>query len=155
MRFVREEITPIGWNQLRTLGARDGWLVETVDVLRSGFGPAALSIDLSGGLDVHTDALAELQRHELIGVDGPAGTGIVAFATLPFDRTAPGQLSVPTYVITQMKDGRTWLTSPEGTTDFKDALTTLVAPSQETQSLRSLSYQPTPEEYAHNVALAV
>jgi len=29
------------------------------------------------------------------------------------------------------------------------------APVQETQSLRSLSLQPTPDEYAHNVALAV
>ena len=155
MRFVREEITTIGWDQLRTLGARNGWLVETADVLRSGFGSAALTIDLGGGLDVHTDALGELQHHELKGVDGPPGTGIVAFATLPFDRTAPGQLSVPTYVITQTKDGRAWLTSPEGSRDFKEALATLVAPTQETQSLRSLSYQPTPEEYAHNVALAV
>jgi len=155
MIFVREEITAVGWDQLRTVGARDGWLVETADVLRSGFGLAVLTIDLSGGLDIHTDALAELQQHELKGVDGPPGTGIVAFATLPFDRTAPGQLSVPTYVVTQTKDGHAWLTSPEGSADFRDALTNLAAPRQETQSLRSLSYQPTPEEYAHNVALAV
>jgi isochorismate synthase len=34
-------------------------------------------------------------------------------------------------------------------------LDVVVDPTQETQSLRSLTYQPTPEEYAHNVALAV
>ena len=31
----------------------------------------------------------------------------------------------------------------------------MLAPTQETQSLRSISFLPTPEEYAHNVALAV
>ena len=155
MKFVREQITPIEWGQLRTLGARHGWLVETREILRSGFGGAALSIALSGGLDHHTDALAELQQHELGGIDGPPGTGIVAFGTLPFDRTAPAQLDVPRFVITQTKDGRAWLTSPEGSPDFRESLRGQLAPTQETQSLRSLIYQPTPDEYAHNVALAV
>jgi hypothetical protein len=37
MKFVRTEITTLGPEVLRALGARDGWLVETADVLRSGF----------------------------------------------------------------------------------------------------------------------
>jgi isochorismate synthase len=155
MKFIREEITPIDWDQLRTLGARDGWLVETTDTLRSGFGGAAISIALSGGLDSPTDALAELRQHELDGVDAPPGTGIVALGTLPFDRTAPAQLDVPRYVVTQTKDGQAWLTSPEGSPDFRESLRGQVAPTQAPQSLRSLTYQPTPDEYAHNVALAV
>jgi menaquinone-specific isochorismate synthase len=155
MKFVREEIQPLEWDVLRTLGARDGWLVETTDILRGGFGGAVLCIELDAGLDHHTDALLQLKSHELSGVDGPSGTGIVAFATLPFDRNAPGKLDVPRYVVTQTKDGRAWLTSLVGSPDFRESLVGQVAPTQATQSLRSLKYQPTPDEFAHNVALAV
>jgi menaquinone-specific isochorismate synthase len=155
MKFFREEITPLEWDALRTLGARDGWLVETSNTLRIGFGGVALSITLDGGLDHHTDALAQLRLHELKGADGPAGTGIVAFATLPFDRNAPGKFDVPCHVVTQNKDGRAWVTSLVGSPDYRESLKGQLAPTQSTQSLRSLTYQPTPEEFAHNVALAV
>jgi isochorismate synthase len=155
MRFVREAIAPVEWDRLRTLGARDGWLVETTDILRSGFGGAALTIALEGGLNPHTDAVSLLRSHELSGADGPAGTGIVALGTPPFDRNAPGKLDVPRYVITQMKDGRAWLTSLDGSPDYRESLVDVAAATQATQSLRSLTYQPTPDEYAHKVALAV
>jgi isochorismate synthase len=155
VRFVREQIEPLSWDQLRTLGSRDGWLVETAEVLRSGFGGVAYSVALRGGLDARTDALAALRALDLVGDDGPAGTGIVAFGTLPFDRTAPGQLDVPRYVVTQDKQGRAWRTSLEGADQFATLFEGETAPTQETQSLRSLTYQPTPDEYAHNVALAV
>jgi menaquinone-specific isochorismate synthase len=155
MKFVREEIAPVEWDRLRTLGARDGWLVETTDILRSGFGGAAITIALEGGLNPHTDAVALLRSHELSGADGPPGTGIVAFGTLPFDRNAPGKLDVPRYVITQTKDGRAWLTSLDGSPDYRESLVDVAVATQATQSLRSLTYQPTPDEYAHKVALAV
>jgi isochorismate synthase len=155
VRFLRRRIEPLSWDQLRTLGARDGWLVETADVLRSGFGGVALTIALSGGLDSRADALATLRTLELDGDDGPAGTGIVAFGTLPFDRTAPGTLNVPRFVVTQDKAGGSWLTSLDTAIDFDVVLASEQAPTQETQSLRSLTYQPTADEYAHNVALAV
>jgi menaquinone-specific isochorismate synthase len=155
MKFVRSGIAPLDRDQLRTLGSRDGWLIETTESVRCGFGGAALKISLSGGLTSHTNAQSLLDEHELTGSDGPPGTGIVAFASLPFDRTAPGRLDVPRFVVTQFKDGRAWLTCPEGADDFADALKSETAPTQATQSLRSLTYQPTPDEYAHNVALAV
>jgi isochorismate synthase len=155
MKFVREEISPLDWDTLRTVGARDGWLVETSDTMRSGFGGVALTIDLDGGLDHRTDALAQLRLHELVGDDGPAGTGIVAFATLPFDRNSPGKFDVPRYVVTQNKVGQAWLTSLDGAPDYREWLVGQVAPTQSTQSLRSLTLQPTPEEFTHNVALAV
>jgi isochorismate synthase len=155
MRFIREQITPLEWDQLRTMGARNGWLVETTDILRSGFGGAADSIALDGGLDHRTDALASVRAHELNGVDGPSGTGVVAFGTLPFDRNAPATLEIPRYLVTQTKDGRAWVTSLAGSPDFREAFDGQVAPTQATQSLRSLKYQPTPDEYAHSVAVAV
>ncbi|HEV3187803.1 MAG TPA: isochorismate synthase [Acidimicrobiales bacterium] len=155
MKFVRSRIAPLRAETLRALGARDGWLVESPEVLRAGFGRVVDRVELSAGLHSPTDATAALQRHEIRGEEGPAGTGLVAFATLPFDRNAPGELQVPEFLITQGASGESWLTSLDGSNDWRHYVDAVTDPVQETQSLRSLTYQPTPEEYAHNVALAV
>lgn len=155
MKFIRRAVAPMAPERLRSLGARDGWLVETPDVLRVGFGGVAERITLAGGLDGLTDAGGALRTHELKGDEGPAGTGLVAFAALPFDRLAPGELALPRFTITQTASGEAWLTALDGATTWRGVLDEVVAPTQETQSLRSLTYQPTPEEYAHRVALAV
>ena len=89
------------------------------------------------------------------GDDGPPGSGVVAVGALPFDRSAPSRLDVPEYCITQTSDGDAWLTSLEGSDAWRDVLDATRSPVQETQSLRSLTLEPTPDEYAHNVALAV
>jgi isochorismate synthase len=96
-----------------------------------------------------------LANHELVGEQGPAGTGIVAFGALPFDRSARARLDVPRFTITQARDGDAWLTSLDEPVGWVEILARARPPVQETQSLRSLTMQPTPEEYAHNVALAV
>jgi isochorismate synthase len=155
VKFLRTAIAPLRADTLRTLGARDGWLVETPDVLRVGFGRLADQVHLASGLGAPTNAMTALQCHDLVGDDGPAGTGVVAFATLPFDRNAPGELQIPQFCVTQTRSGEAWVSSLEGSNEWRDLLESVFAPTQETQSLRSLTYQPTPEEYAHNVALAV
>ena len=155
MKFVRSVISPLRAETLRALGARDGWLVESPDVLRAGFGRVVDRVELDAGLDSPTNATAALQRHEVVGDDGPSGTGVVAFATLPFDRNAPGELQIPEFLITQTLSGDAWLTCLERSNDWREWFDAVTDPVQETQSLRSLTYQPTPEEYAHNVALAV
>ncbi|MHB8378960.1 MAG: isochorismate synthase [Acidimicrobiales bacterium] len=155
MKFVRSFISPLRVQTLRALGARDGWLVESPDVLRAGFGRVAARVELGAGLDSPTNATTALGRHQVVGDSGPAGTGVVAFATLPFDRNAPGELLVPEFLITQSASGDAWLTCLEGSNDWRERFDAVSDPVQETQSLRSLTYQPTPEEYAHNVALAV
>ena len=38
MKFLRRRISPLRPEVLRALGARDGWLIDTPDVLRVGFG---------------------------------------------------------------------------------------------------------------------
>ncbi len=154
MRFVRQSIPLHPRALLRTIGAREGWLLETTEALRVGFGGTAFSIELSE-LDEPTNALAQLREHELTGVAGRSGTGILAFASLPFDRDARGVLDVPRYCITQFRDGNAWLTSVEGASDYESLLAECVPADQETQDVRSITYQPTPEQYAHNVALAV
>ncbi len=155
MRFERAAIGALRPATLRALGARDGWLVETPDVLRVGFGRVVDRVQLGVGLHDSTDAAAALRRHELVGDDGPAGTGVVAFASLPFDRRASGELDVPEYCVTQTSTGEAWVSVLRGSTAWRDLYDAVEAPSQEVQRLRSLTYQPTPEEYAHRVALAV
>jgi menaquinone-specific isochorismate synthase len=155
MRFQRQRIDPQPLDTLRTVGARDGWLIESADVLRVGFGAAVDHVALPHGLEEVPDAMSPLRRHELVGDDGPSGSGVVAFGALPFDRSTPSQLDVPQFCVTQTSDGDAWLTSVEGSYAWREVLSAVTPPTQETQSLRSLTLQPTPDEYAHNVALAV
>lgn len=155
MRFVRTEIERLPLDTIRSLAARDGWLLENSDVIRVGFGGSASTITLNGGLEQSSGVVGELRTHELIGDEGPAGTGIVAFSPLPFDRSAPAQLDVAKFAITQFRGGGAWLTSLEGARGWRELLDTAETPLQETQNVRSITYQPTPDEYAHNVALAV
>jgi menaquinone-specific isochorismate synthase len=155
MNFRREPVARQPLEALRSLGARHGWLIETAEVLRVGFGAAVDAVVLDEGLDAPYDAVAALRRHTLDGEDGPPGSGVVAFGALPFDRSAPSRLDVPEYCITQSSDGTTWLTSVDGSDSWRELVASESPPEQETQSLRSLTLQPTPDEYAHNVALAV
>ncbi|HUV57541.1 MAG TPA: isochorismate synthase [Acidimicrobiales bacterium] len=155
MNFRRERIEPQRLEALRSCGARDGWLIETTDILRVGFGTRVDQIVLEGGLEAPFDPKDALGHHCLSGVEGPAGSGIVAFGALPFDRSARAQLDVPEFTITQTKDGDAWLTSATGSSHWAEILEGATSPVQETQSLRSLMLQPTPDQYAHNVALAV
>jgi isochorismate synthase len=129
-------------------------LVETTTTLRVGFGGVADTIDLTD-LDEPTDAVCLLDAHELVGDEGPTGTGIVAFGSLPFDRNASARLDVARYSITQTRDGEAWVSELDGSPDFRSLLLDVAPALQETQNVRSITYQPTPEEYAHNVALAV
>lgn len=155
MKFVRHRVSPLSRDVLRALGARDGWLIETPEVLRAGFGRVADTVELAGGLEVATSARGALSQHELSGESGPLGTGILAFASLPFDRAAPGVLEVPEFCITQFATGESWLTSLGDSPAWRRIYENVALPTQETQSPRTVTYQPTPEEYAHNVALAV
>ena len=155
MKFQRRRIPAQPLEAMRCVGARDGWLIETADVIRVGFGAAVDQVVLEQGLDVAVDATGTLRRHELEGEDGPPGSGVVAFGALPFDRSAPSRLDVPEYCLTQTSGGEAWLTTLDNSDSWRDLLDGARLPVQETQSLRSLSLQPTPDEYAHNVALAV
>ncbi len=155
MRFVRRRVDALAWDSLRTLGAREGWLVESPVALRAGFGGSCVTFNLPGGPHDETSVADAFAGLTLEGDDGPAGTGIVAFGTLPFDPAAPGRLEIPTYVVTQERGGATWVTSADGVDAWRGLLDAQTPPTQDPQNLRSLTYQPTAEEYAHNVALAV
>lgn len=155
MRFVRREIAPVDIERLRTLAAREGWLVESPEALRAGFGRRLGAVALEGGPGPTTTAREALCGHALVGDDGPSGTGIVAFATLPFDRALAGQLDLPEYVLTQCADGRAWLTAPEGADDPTARIAAVAAPTQGLQAPVDLELRPTPEGYARLVAQAI
>ena len=155
MRFERRRIETPSLEHLRTVGAREGWLLETPDAIRVGFGGVAFTVELPAGLDNQTAPLYHFAQHELAGEDGPAGTGIVAFASLPFDRCAGSQLNIPQHVVTHFRGAETYVTSAEGASDWSGFVDDVEPPDQDTQNVRSITYQPTPEEYALNVALAV
>jgi menaquinone-specific isochorismate synthase len=155
VKFERHLLASLPRETLRTLGAREGWLVETPEVIRVGVGRVVERIELAGGLDATTSATAALSHHELVGDDGPAGTGVVAFGALPFDRHAAGALCVPEFVVTQFANGDTWLTTSSNLDEWRALYDAVVAPTQGMQQPISVTFQPEPEVYAHHVALAV
>ena len=155
MRFVRSRVEGLDIAAVRTLSARDGWLVETPEALRAGLGDVATTIELPGGLESPRDAREQLADHGLSGDDGPSGSGVVAFASLPFERGDVSHLEVPRYMFTRLRDGSTWVSTLDGDDGWRNLLAHVKATSQEPLFPRSLTYQPTAEEYAHTVARAV
>ncbi len=155
MRLVRREVAPFAPERVRTLAARAGWLVESPEALRAGFGRRLLAVHLERGLTGASGTPAALTAVELSGDDGPSGSGVVAFATLPFDRAQPGQLDLPEYVLTQTAEGRAFLTAPEGSPDPRALVESVEAPTQGLQAPVELELRPTPEGYARLVARAV
>jgi isochorismate synthase len=151
--FLRRLIASLPPSQLRTLGARSGWLLDSPDVLRVGFGGSAASLKLPHGVSDTYELREQLARLQLGGDEGPSGSGIVAMGSLPFNRDAPSRLDVPRYVITQSVQG-TWITTADDE-DWRHHIEDESPALQEPQMTRSVTYRPSPEEYAHHVAAAV
>jgi isochorismate synthase len=151
MKFHRLAISPLNTDTLRAAGSNSGWLLEDGEALRVGLGSPVLTINLEPGVSVE----ALLAAHEIDGDLGPSDSAIVAFGSLPFNLVAPGVLRVPEVLVTQYRDGKTFVTTCEGSKGLISLLDDTILIDQEPQSLRSLQFEPTPEEYAHNVASAV
>ena len=151
--FRRRRIDPLPSAALRLVGARSGWLLDSPDTLRVGFGGVAATLALEHGVADTHGARQRLAELTLDGDEGPSGSGIVAMGSLPFNRDAPSRLDVPRYVVTQGAQG-TWITSAdEG--DWRSLLERETPSRQEPQQTQRVAYRPSPEEYAHHVANAV
>lgn len=97
---------------LLTVAGSEGWLWERDHVGFAGRG-TALRIDLPRGLaggaaDDVAEILGTIEPGDDIGVPG---SGPVAVGALPFDRTAPASLVVPSTIVGRTADGRCWHTS--------------------------------------------
>ncbi len=155
MRFRRYLSAPLSTETLRALGARQGAVVDSPDVLRVGLGSVVDSLVLEHGLSEATPIAAFFDQHHLEGPDAPAGTGLLLFASLPFDRSESGHLDLYEITVTRFRDGDTWVTICDNAPDLELMLAEAELPSQETQSATALTLRPSGEEYAHNVARAV
>lgn len=117
------------------LGSRSGLLWSRDGLMLAGIGEAVrIPIERPAGGAVAQAALAELRGPDEVGLPG---SGVVAFAALPFDPRSPGELIVPTVVIGRGQDGRRWLITTDISTD---AALTLV---DETLAARPMTPQPT------------
>lgn len=99
--------------QLERIAARHGALYASEELVVCAFG-TAVSIPLTEGLaDVSAPLLVAdaLESIELDGDDGPGGSGVVAFGSLPFDTTETAELFVPTLVCAWQPAAATaWIT---------------------------------------------
>lgn len=97
---------------------------------------------------------AELAARELAAMDvddelGRPGSGVVAFASLPFERSAPAELIIPRLVVGRSRDGTRWIT----TVDDHDVEAELspAAPSPEPSRHELIARQP-PDTWTDAVA---
>ena len=91
----------------------DGLLFESPEYGLAGRG-VALRVDLPTGAaraaeaaDRLAEALATVEVHDAVG---RAGTGVVAFAALPFDDEVAASVTVPATVVGRAADGTRWVT---------------------------------------------
>ena len=151
--FIRRAIGPLDPAALRSVGARSGWLLDSPEVMRVGFGEAVDCLELPRGIGATASLASQLAELRLEGDEGPEGSGVVALGSLPFNRDAPSRLEVPRYLVTQSAEG-TWITFADDG-DWRGMLEGEVPSLQEPQMASSVAYRPSPEEYAHHVASAV
>ena len=138
------------------LGARSGMVWSRHGLLLAGIGEAArIPIERPGGAAQAQEQLAALAGSTELDV--PA-SGSVAFAAMPFDREADGELIVPEIIVGEDPHGNRWITtlgvSPaDGLAHAQDLLTTEPATPQATSyELRSAV---TPEFWRDEVVATV
>jgi menaquinone-specific isochorismate synthase len=118
LRAVRMPLEPGPAIEPFSLAGEDGMVFRSGPRTRVGLG-SALTVELPRGLESAGDlaaaqaTLASIATVDhLDGADRPGrGTGgVVAFGSLPFDRSAPASLVVPEIVYGSDDDGREWIT---------------------------------------------
>ncbi len=146
-------IDPPSLHALKTLGARHGWLLSAPDSLRVGFGRCLARIELPHGVLDTTPALTALSSFASPDPH-PTPLSVTAFASLPFDRSAPGVLEIPEYVVLVDHSG-CWLVSESEDEEWRRHVEQVDDADQDIQVANELVYRPSGESYAHAVAVAV
>ena len=123
------------------IGCRTGLLWSSAGFSLAGIGERCrIPVTRPAPSGAAAEALAALAGPD--DVQGP-GSGPVAFAALPFDRAAAGELVVPAVVVGRAADGRRWLTvmgnGPAGPDERAAALDQV----REVLALRTQAPQPT------------
>lgn len=138
------------------LGSRSGLLWSLDGFVMAGVGVAErIPLSRPGGAATAQAALADLAGPDDVQLPG---SGTVAFAALPFDRTASGELIVPQVVIASGARGRRWLIATGVSVDEARELAhqALAAPPVAAQaSTFDLRSVVTPEEWRDKVVTPV
>jgi menaquinone-specific isochorismate synthase len=92
---------------LLSVAGRDGFVWERG---RAGLAGRGVALRIPVDPDEPAAAAAELAAISAADEVGAPGTGPVAFAALPFDRSAPAALLVPEIVVGRAGDGTRWIT---------------------------------------------
>ncbi len=96
---------------VRQLGARSGLLWSRDGLVLAGLGRATeLELSRPGGFAAASAQLAALEVGSASTSPGPAVSGAVAFAALPFDPDEPGCLIVPEVTVGVDRSGHRWAT---------------------------------------------
>lgn len=115
------------------LGARSGLLWSLNGLTMAGIGEAVrIELHRPDGAAVAQAALADLAGIDEVQIPG---SGVVAFAALPFDRAVAGELIVPNVVVACGAQGRRWIVATDISVDEARELAhdTLAAASQAAQ----------------------
>jgi len=154
VNLFRYRVSGLDRNAVRAAAARTGFLVEDPQILRAGLGDVLETVSLPDGLRGAVNFTTAFARFTVLGENSPHCAGLVAFAALPFNRVSPSSFSLCTVTIVIDSTGDAWVTGPEGF-DIWSVLDTCELPVQHTQVASSLTFNPSGDEYAHNVATAV
>jgi isochorismate synthase len=151
------ELHDVNVDALRTHCARHGWLIETPESLRVGFGGALRYDAIESALDSPALATTIFDDIELVGDGLRRDVGPVAFASVPFTRSGAVRVWIANHSIVIDNDSTGWLCSVNS--DPRVALhefgTESPIASAGEYSLSATTYSPTPDGYARAVAAAV
>lgn len=145
---------PLAEVDLVDLGAASGLLWRSVEVTLVGLGDVtAVPLKLDGSDGSVGSATQHLQWSEGVAGRDWAGTGPVAFVTLPFERQAVGVMLVPSVVISESQ-GERFVTAPMGVS-IDDVIelveTTLDLPVADSPTEVSLHLDRTAESWRDDV----
>lgn len=156
--LYQSRLSHIDVTRLRLCAARRGWLLETNETMRAGFGRSISEVTVSTD-ELGPEHVARLFASVTIERDlnAPTGSGALAFASVPFARRQLVRLWIPQHVAVVSADGTAWLTSVCAVA--ADALRELDSESltglDDDYELVAATFSPTPDGYAHAVASAV
>ncbi len=157
MKFYLSQIRDLNVSALRAHCSRQGWLIETPQTLRAGFGPALRSVDLTDAESNSVLANSIFDGLETLYDGSVANIGPVAFSCVPFSRAGVVRVWLPSHSVFVAADGTAWLSSVSA--EPADALASFanepVVDTDREYRLSATTFSPTPDGYARAVASAV
>jgi isochorismate synthase len=157
MKFYVTALDDIDRAALRSLCSRDGWIVETPDSLRAGFGGTARTLELTDFQRQAASASSIFDGIEIEYTVNDTTLQPVAFCSVPFSRTGTVRVWLAHHTITVGTDGTISLCTSDADPGKALAQISRAKPLESDREYRlsATTYSPTPDGYARAVATAV